>query len=158
MYGVPSRPKQLCFFLCRISVSSRISIVKPVTDPFYDIHGFVKVAPYWFEIDVTAYVGNDSRTALSFMVEYELLITQKLVLQPRIETNLYGQDDPSRGIGSGISDMTAGIRLRYEIKREFAPYIGVEYTSKYGNAANIALAAGASVNDTRFVAGLRFWY
>jgi copper resistance protein B len=120
--------------------------------------GVQGLAPYWFEIDVTAYVGNDSRTALSVVAEYELLITQKLILQPRLEANLYGKDDPLLERGKGLANATAGIRLRYEIKREFAPYIGVEYTSKYGNTADMARTAGAAVNDTRLVAGLRFWY
>jgi len=120
--------------------------------------GVEGIAPYWFDLEATFYLGNDSRTALRLQAEYELLITQKLVLQPRIETNLYGKDDPERAIASGLSDMTAGIRLRYEIRREFAPYIGVEYTSKYGETANIARAAGADVSDTHLVAGLRFWY
>jgi copper resistance protein B len=120
--------------------------------------GVQGIAPYWFEIDATAYVGNDSRSALRLQAEYELLFTQKLILSPRIETNLYGKDDSARGIGSGVSDMTAGVRLRYEIRREFAPYIGVEYTSKYGKTADYARADGASVSDTHWVAGLRFWY
>jgi copper resistance protein B len=120
--------------------------------------GVQGLAPYWFEIDATAYVGNDSRSALRLQAEYELLFTQKLILSPRIETNVYGKDDVARGIGSGVSDMTAGVRLRYEIRREFAPYIGIEYTSKYGKTADYARADGASVSDTHWVAGLRFWY
>lgn len=120
--------------------------------------GVQGVAPYWFEIDATAYVGNDSRTALSLQAEYELLLTQKLVLQPRIEANLYGKSDPARDLGNGLADMTAGVRLRYEIKREFAPYVGLEYTSKYGETADFARAAGSAVSDTRLVAGVRFWY
>ena len=120
--------------------------------------GVQGLAPYWFEIDATAYVGNDSRSALRLQAEYELLFTQKLILSPRIETNLYGKDDSARGIGSGVSDMTVGVRLRYEIRREFAPYIGIEYTSKYGTTADYARAAGADVSDTHWVAGLRFWY
>jgi copper resistance protein B len=95
---------------------------------------------------------------LRLQAEYELLFTQKMILSPRIETNVYGKDDVARGIGSGVSDMTAGVRLRYEIRREFAPYIGVEYTSKYGKTADYARADGASVSDTHWVAGLRFWY
>lgn len=120
--------------------------------------GVQGLAPYWFEIDATAYVGNDSRTALGLSAEYELLITQKLILQPRLETNLYGKDDPILERGKGLANATAGIRLRYEIKREIAPYIGVEYTSKYGNTADMARASSAAVSDTRLVAGLRFWY
>lgn len=120
--------------------------------------GVQGLAPYWFEIDATAYVGNDNRTALALKAEYELLITQKLVLQPAIEANLYGKDDLATDKGKGLSDVKMGVRLRYEIKREFAPYVGLEYVSKYGNTAGIARAAGSAVSDTRLVAGLRFWY
>ena len=120
--------------------------------------GVQGLAPYWFEIDATAYVGNDSRTALRLQAEYELLFTQKLILQPSIEANMYGKSDPANGIGSGVSDLTVGMRLRYEIRREFAPYAGVEYTSTYGETADFARTAGADVSDTRVVAGLRFWY
>ncbi len=120
--------------------------------------GVQGLAPYWFDIEATAYVGNDSRTAVNVQAEYELLITQKLILQPRIEANIYGKSDLTRDLGNGLTDMAAGIRLRYEIKREFAPYVGLEYASKYGETANIARATGNLVSDTRLVAGVRFWY
>lgn len=71
------------------------------------------------------YLGQDGRTAARLRFEYEELITQQLVLQPKFEMNLYGKDDPQRGIGSGLSDTELGLRLRYDIKREFGPYVGV---------------------------------
>jgi copper resistance protein B len=120
--------------------------------------GIQGLAPYWFEIEATAYVGDEGRSALRLHAEYELLLTQRLVLQPRIEANLYGKDDAERALGSGLSGAVAGLRLRYEIKREFAPYIGVEYAAKFGDTADYAEVAGEDTGQTRWVAGLRFWY
>ena len=120
--------------------------------------GLQGLAPYWFELDVTAYVGNNGRTALAAEAEYELLLTQRLILQPRAELNLYGKDDPENGLGSGLSDLALGVRLRYEFSRQFAPYIGVEWTSTYGDTADYRRAAGDDRSDTQIVAGLRFWF
>lgn len=120
--------------------------------------GVQGLAPYWFEIDATAYVGDEGRTALRVEAEYELLLTQKLILQPRVEANLYGKRDAARGLGTGLSDLTAGLRLRYELRREFAPYVGIERAHKYGGTADAARAAGDDPRETRIVVGLRFWY
>ncbi len=120
--------------------------------------GVQGLAPYWFEVDATAYVGEGGRTALRLDVEYELLLTQKLVLQPRIEANFYGKRDDARERGSGLSDAVAGVRLRYEIRREFAPYVGIEWAGKYGGTADHARAAGERTHESRLVAGLRFWF
>ena len=120
--------------------------------------GFQGLAPYWFEVDATLYMGEEGRSALSLESEYEILFTQKLILQPRIEAEIYGKDDVERGIGSGLSEIAAGLRLRYEFFREFAPYLGIEWESKYGESANIARSAGLDTRETRVVAGLRFWY
>jgi len=120
--------------------------------------GIQGLAPYWFEVDATAYVGQDSRTALSLEVEYELLFTQKLILQPRLEANWYGKRDPDRGLGKGLTDISAGLRLRYEIRREFAPYIGIEWANKFGETRDLARAAGQDASETRYLAGLRFWF
>lgn len=116
------------------------------------------LAPYWFEIDATGYIGDEGRTALNLEAEYELLLTQKWILQPRIEADFYGKDDSERGIGSGLAEASAGIRLRYEIRREFAPYVGVEWAGKFGDTKDLARAAGEDPTETRVVAGLRFWF
>jgi copper resistance protein B len=120
--------------------------------------GVQGLAPYWFEADITGYVGEHGRTALNVEAEYELLLTQRLILQPRIEANAYGKRDAERELGSGLSDLTAGVRLRYEIRREFAPYIGVERSGKFGGAADFVRAEGKPAKETRIVAGLRFWF
>lgn len=118
--------------------------------------GVQGLAPYWFDIDATAYVGTSGRTALSLSAEYDLLLTQKLVLQPRVEVDFYGKRDEAREIGSGLSDGTAGLRLKYEVTRQFAPYIGVEWAGKFGQTATFARDAGERTREARFVAGLSF--
>lgn len=120
--------------------------------------GVEGLAPYFFNVAATFYVGQAGRTALRFESEDELLLTQRLILQPRFEVNLYGRDDRARGIGSGLSDATAGVRLRYEFTRKFAPYVGVEFDRKFGRTADFARAAGEPAFDPRLVAGLHFWF
>ena len=120
--------------------------------------GIQGLAPYWFEVDAAAYVGEEGRSALRLEAEYELLLTQKLILQPKIEMNFYGKSDVERGLGSGLSDVSVALRLRYEIRREFAPYIGIERAAKVGGTADYARAAGKDAEETRFIAGLRFWW
>lgn len=120
--------------------------------------GIQGIAPYRFNVEATAYVGEEGRSAVRFETEYEWLFTQRLILQPRFETNLYGKSDPERGLGSGLSDIAVGVRLRYEIRREFAPYIGIERVQKFGGTADLARAAGNDAGETLYVAGLRFWF
>ncbi|MCY0916213.1 copper resistance protein B [Massilia antarctica] len=120
--------------------------------------GVQGLAPYWFEVQATAYVGQGGRTALRFEPEYDLLLTQRLILQPNMKVNLYGKNDPERGIGSGLSDMEAGLRLRYEFSRKFAPYVGVVYNRKFGDTASFARAVGKPASETRLVGGVRVWF
>lgn len=120
--------------------------------------GVQGLAPYWFEVDAAAYVGNSGRTALRLGAEYELLLTQKFILQPRAEINLYGKSDPARDIGSGLSDGVAGLRFRYEFTRQFAPYAGIEWSGIFGQTAELARLAGGNTRETRWVAGVRFWF
>ena len=120
--------------------------------------GVQGLAPYWFEVDITGYLGEQGRTALEVELEYELLITQRLILQPRTEFSLYGKNDEINGIGKGFSSVAVGLRLRYEFSRQFAPYVGAEWAGKFGQTADYAQALGEPENDTNFVAGLRFWF
>jgi len=120
--------------------------------------GIQGLAPYWFEVEATAYVGSSGRSALRIAAEYELLLTQRLILQPRIEADIYGKRDAARELGSGLSDLAAGVRLRYEIRRELAPYLGIERAAKFGATADYARAAGEDAKETRLVAGVRFWF
>lgn len=120
--------------------------------------GVQGLAPYWFEVEATAYVGENGRSAARLEASYDLLFTQRLILQPNVEINLYGKNDPAREIGSGLSDIDFGLRLRYEIRRQFAPYIGVSWKRKFGTTANFARAAGKDTSDTQLVAGMRIWF
>lgn len=120
--------------------------------------GVQGLAPYWFEVEATVYAGEEGRTAARFSGEYELFITQRLILQPKIEFDLYGKDDPSNGLGSGLADSELGLRLRYELRREFAPYVGLVWTRLFGETADFARAEGRDADDLQFVAGLRVWF
>jgi len=120
--------------------------------------GVQGLAPYWFEVEATAYVGASGRTHARFEVEYELLLTNRLILQPLVEAEVFGTSDPDRGIGAGLSTTDAGFRLRYEWRREFAPYVGVTWSRKWGKTADFAEAAGEDSGSARLVTGLRLWF
>jgi copper resistance protein B len=117
--------------------------------------GVQGLAPYRFEVAATAYVGDGGKSAARFEGEYELLITPRLILQPRVELNWYGQSDAARGIGPGLSTAEAALRLRYELRREIAPYVGLVRERRFGASADLARAAAEDADDTRFVAGVR---
>ncbi|MEO8935833.1 MAG: copper resistance protein B, partial [Burkholderiaceae bacterium] len=120
--------------------------------------GFQGLAPYWFDVQATAYVGEGGRTALRFEGEYDLRITQRLVLQPDVKVSFYGKNDPQRDIGVGLSDIDAGLRLRYEFSRKFAPYVGVVWNRRFADTARYARESGNAVRETRAVAGVRIWF
>jgi copper resistance protein B len=120
--------------------------------------GIQGMAPYWFALEATAYVGPSGRTAARLHVEYELLFSQRLILQPAFELNLHGRNDAATRTGSGLSDTRFSLRLRYEVRREFAPYAGVVWIHRYGTSADYARQDGGAVTDRQFVAGVRFWF
>ncbi len=120
--------------------------------------GIQGLAPYKFDIEATAYVGSSGRTALKLKTAYDLLLTQRLILTPELNANLFSKDDAARGLGAGLSNASLGVRLRYEIRREFAPYIGFNWVRKYGKTADFARAEGASVHDFQLVGGVRIWF
>lgn len=120
--------------------------------------GVIGLSPYKFEVEATAYVGESGQTAARLEAEYDTLITNRLILQWLAEAEAYGKDDPARGVGSGLSTVEAGLRLRYEIRREFAPYIGVSWERAYGGTADYRRAQFDDIEDTRFVAGVRVWF
>ena len=120
--------------------------------------GIEGLAPNFFEFEPTFYFSDGGRVAGRVNGSYDLLFTNRLILQPQFELNLYGKRDPSRGIGSGLSELDTGLRLRYEISRKFAPYIGVAYNGKFGETASFTRAEGGRVHDVRFIFGVRVWY
>ncbi|OBY92600.1 copper resistance protein CopB [Pseudomonas sp. AU11447] len=131
---------------------------KPGSPQTWAAVGIQGLALYDFETQATAFLGEGGQSALRLKGDYDILLTNRLILQPTAEVNLYGQNDPRRGTGSGISDSEVGMRLRYEVYREFAPYIGVTWNHLYGKTADYASEEGADSNDTRLVVGVRMWF
>ncbi|MES2698793.1 MAG: copper resistance protein B [Pseudomonadota bacterium] len=127
-------------------------------DTTYAVLGIQGLAPYLFEIDGALFLSQRGDFTARFEAELDQRITQRLILQPRAEFNLAAQDVPQLGIGAGLDTVEVGIRLRYEIIREFAPYIGIEQSWRVGNSADYARAAGEDPSVTSFVAGIRFWF
>ena len=123
--------------------------VRPGPAQTWAAAGIQGLAPYWFEIRATGYVGAAGRTQARFEAGYELLMTNRLVLQPLVELELNGKSDPERGVPAGLSRTDAGFRLRYELRRECAPYVGVVWTNAKG---------GDERDGARFVTGLRVWF
>lgn len=120
--------------------------------------GVEGLAPYYFQFAPTLYIRNGGNVAGRLTGSYDLLLTQRWIVQPEAELNFYNKDDPARQIGSGLSELDTGLRLRYEIRRKFAPYVGIAYNGKYGGTASYARQAGQTASDPRFVFGLRLWY
>jgi len=120
--------------------------------------GVQGLAPYFLDVEATGYIGPSGRTAMRLRIRYELLFTQRLILEPELEANLYGHDDPARRVGSGLSNTQLSLRLRYEVQRKFAPYVGVVYERCYGQTANYLQLAGERPHETVLVAGVRIWF
>lgn len=130
----------------------------PGEDRTYAVLGAQGLAPYLFEIDAALFLSDKGDLTARIEAEYEFLLTQRLILQPRAELNFSFQDVAEREIGSGFSTLETGARLRYEVRREFAPYVGVAWSRKVGGAADFARAAGEDVGGVSAVAGVRFWF
>ena len=118
----------------------------------------VGLAPYFFETEATAWLSTEGDVAARFEQSLDIPVTQKLIAEPHLELNLYAQDMPKRGIGAGFSSIEAGLQLRYEITRKFAPYVDLVWERKLGETATIARAAGDSADDTTLRIGLRTWF
>ena len=131
----------------------------PGTSQTWAAFGVQGMAPYMFEISATAYLGESGQVAANVEVEYELLLTNRLILQPLVELRFHGKDDPSRHIGSGLGKAEAGLRLRYELSnRRIAPYVGLTHERVFGRTADLHRAHDEGLRDTRVVAGIRFWF
>lgn len=120
--------------------------------------GVQGMAPYKFEVAATLYVGEGGSASARLQGEYDVLLTNRWILQPRLEADVAFADDHARGIGSGLSTLEAGLRLRYEITRRFAPYLGVVHERAFGATADYRRDAGDGARDTRVVAGVRVWF
>ncbi|GAC1339091.1 MAG: hypothetical protein NVSMB18_06660 [Acetobacteraceae bacterium] len=144
--------------------------------PYFDVQGGIRVdldgaktrtwaalgvqglSLYFFDVEATGYVSDRGRVAARLKASYDLLITQRLILQPEAELNFYSKSDAARGVGAGFSDIDAGLRLRYEITRKLAPYIGVSYAGRLFQSADFARRERETANDVRFVFGMRTWF
>jgi copper resistance protein B len=120
--------------------------------------GLQGMSPYKFEVQATAYVGASGRVAANVEAEYDVLLTNRLILQPLVELDFNGSQDRRRGVGSGLSALEAGLRLRYEFSRRFAPYVGVVHERAFGDTADLRRDQGEAREDTRVVAGVRVWF
>lgn len=124
----------------------------------YAALGVIGLAPYKFEVKATAYLGQSGQVGLGAEAEYETLFTNRLIGQWLVEGEAWSKDDPAVGIGSGLSKVEAGFRLRYEFHRRFAPYLGVVWERAYGRTADQRRAQSGDIDDTRIVAGVRIWF
>jgi copper resistance protein B len=120
--------------------------------------GVQGLAPYWFETEATAYWGDGGTFAGRVDLKYELLFTQRLVLQPEFAANVYSRESRAFGNGAGLSDLRFDLRLRYEVSRQFAPYIGVSWHRKRGGTARLAEQQGRDRKTVEAVAGIRLWF
>ncbi|MEN5046711.1 copper resistance protein B [Pseudomonas koreensis] len=131
---------------------------KPGAPQTWAAFGVQGMALYNFEAEATAFLGEGGQSALRLEGDYDILLTNRLILQPTAELNVYGKNDPQRGLGSGLSNTETGLRLRYEIRREFAPYLGVTWHRTYGNTADYVREEGENRSEARLVLGVRLWF
>ena len=120
--------------------------------------GIQGMAPQFLDVQATAFVGQSGHVAARLEVEHDLLITQRLVLQPLVELSLSGADDPDRGIAAGLTTGEVGFRFRYEIRRELAPYAGVVWHKKLFGTGDAARERGEDAGGWHLVSGLRVWF
>lgn len=130
----------------------------PTASRAFAVIGLQGLAPYWFELEPALFVSDDGDVSGRVTALYDMLFTQRLILQPRFETNIAMQSVEEFGVGSGFNDVDIGLRLRYEIRREFAPYVGFSWLRKLGETAELARDGGEGVSNLAVVAGLRFWF
>ena len=124
----------------------------------YFVIGAQGLAPYWFEVDTALFLSDQGKVSARFEAEYELFLTQRLILQPRLELNVAASADNDRRIGSGLFISVAELRLRYEIRREFAPYIGLSWGGDFGDTADQVERVGDDPRELSLVAGIRVWF
>ncbi|MDB5690685.1 MAG: copper resistance protein, partial [Sphingomonas bacterium] len=130
----------------------------PSPNRAYATVGFEGLAPYWFEVEGAAFLSDKGDVLGRLEGYYDQRVTQRLVVQPRAEFNLSAQDVPEDRLGAGLTSAELGLRLRYEIRRQFAPYVGVSYEAKAGRTADFARADGDDPTRTSFVTGVRIWF
>ncbi len=120
--------------------------------------GVEGLAPYWFETEAALFLSDEGEAFARLEGSYDLRLTQRLILQPGAEVNLSARDIPELELGSGVTDLELGLRLRYQVTREFSPYVGVTFGRKLGGTADYAKAAGEDDTETSFIVGVRTWF
>lgn len=131
---------------------------RPEPERDFLVLGVSGLAPYMLETDAAVFLGESGQAGMRLDAEYEYMFTQRLALVPEIEVNAYLENDEAVGVGSGLSDMELGLRLRYEVRRELAPYVGVNWTKRFGATADLAREDGEQTSDVQLVAGIRIWF
>jgi copper resistance protein B len=131
---------------------------RPDPDRSYLVAGIQGLMPFVFEVDAALFLSDNGDLSGRVETEYDLQVTQRLILQPRIEFDIAAQATPELGIGSGLNSIEAGIRLRYEVRREIAPYVGVVWERKLGDTADFARVSGEDRGNLQLVFGARFWF
>jgi copper resistance protein B len=131
---------------------------RPDPERSYLVAGIQGLLPYTFDLEATMFLSEEGDLSGRLEAEYDLRITQRLLLQPRVEVEFAMQDVPSLQVGSGIGSVTGGLRLRYEIRREIAPYVGIVWEQKQGDTAEFARAAGEERTSLAVLVGARFWF
>jgi copper resistance protein B len=116
------------------------------------------LAPYGLDVEATLYASDAGRAAARLQAQRDLLLTQRWILQPQLQSDLYTRSDPARQIGAGLSDLQLALRLRYEFHRELAPYLGVVWQRQFGRTAQLSSAAGGQPDVTQWVAGVHLWF
>ncbi len=132
--------------------------IEPTPSRSHLVIGAQGLAPYWFEVDAALFLSDEGNVTARIEAEYELLLTQRLILQPRLEMNVAASADQEIGIGEGLFDTVAELRLRYEVRREFAPYVGISWGGDFGDTADHVEQAGGDARGVSVVAGFRLWY
>jgi copper resistance protein B len=120
--------------------------------------GLAGLAPGFIEVETSVYYGEGGRSAFRLATQKDLLLTQRLVVQPELELAAYGRDDPEKLVGAGLSDLKLGLRVRYEIRREIAPYLGVRWVGHFGDSADFRRDAGEDAAEWQWLAGIRAWF
>jgi copper resistance protein B len=124
----------------------------------FAVVGLLGLAPQWIETQANLLVGEDDDYRMDAEFEYNLYLTQRLILQPRLETEVLFRDQPEYNLGQGFTKIETGVRTRYELSRKFAPYLGVSWGTSLGETRNIVQRGGNDPDSLFFVAGLKFWY
>jgi len=131
---------------------------EPTPTRNFAVIGMQGLAPLRFDVEATAFVSEDGDLSARLEAEYDLLFTQRLILQPRFETNFAASEVEDLGIGQGVNDIELGLRLRYEIRRELAPYVGITWQRQLGDTADLARERGEEVESAAFLLGIRAWF